>query len=90
VLLHACNFRWAKNITLSHETGIFQPDMKMLKVHPNAPTSMLKCENFSGVIPPDPRIKREGEGGRGWVGLGREGIGVWPTQKLSRGAPYDL
>jgi hypothetical protein len=23
VLLHACNFRWAKNITLSHETGIF-------------------------------------------------------------------
>jgi hypothetical protein len=36
------------------------------------------------VIPQDPRIKREGEG------LGREGIGVWPTQKLSRGAPYVL
>jgi hypothetical protein len=23
VLLHACNFRWAKNITLLYETGIF-------------------------------------------------------------------
>jgi hypothetical protein len=22
------------------------------------------------------------------VELGRDGIGVWPTQKLSRGAPY--
>jgi hypothetical protein len=33
---------------------------------------------------------REGKGGeeRCWVGLGKEGIGVWPTQKLSRGAPY--
>jgi hypothetical protein len=28
--------------------------------------------------------------GTGWVGLhGKGGIGVWPTQKLSRGAPYD-
>jgi hypothetical protein len=87
VLLHACNFRWAKNITLSHETGIFWPDMKMLKVHQNAPTSMLKSQIFSGVIPPDPRIKRGREGGEG---LGREGIGVWPTQKLSRGAPYGV
>jgi hypothetical protein len=60
--------------------------MKMLTVHQNAPTSMLKSENFSGVIPLDPRIKRRGEGGR--EGLGRVGIGVWPTQKLSRGAPY--
>jgi hypothetical protein len=59
--------------------------MKMLKVHQNAPTSMLKSENFSGVIPPDPRIKR---GGEEREELGREGIGVWPTQKLSRGAPY--
>jgi hypothetical protein len=58
--------------------------MKMLKVHQNAPTSMLKSENFSGVIPPNSRIKRGGEG------LGREGIGVWPTQKLSRGAPYAI
>jgi hypothetical protein len=30
-----------------HETGIFKPDMKMLKVHQNAPTSMLKSQNFS-------------------------------------------
>jgi hypothetical protein len=29
----------------------------------------------------------KGGEGRSWVGLGREGIGVWPTQKLSRGAP---
>jgi hypothetical protein len=41
----------------------------MLKVHQNAPTSMLKSENFSGVIPPNPRIKRGGEG------LGRVGKG---------------
>jgi hypothetical protein len=61
--------------------------MKMLKVHQNAPTSMLKSENFSAVIPPDPRIKR---GGVGLGRVGREGIGVWPTQKLSRGAPYEL
>jgi hypothetical protein len=89
VLLHACNFRWAKKITLSHETGIFKPDMKMLKVHQNAPTSMLKSYIFSGVIPRTPVSKREEREGRGWVGLGREGIGVWPTQKLSRGAPYE-
>jgi hypothetical protein len=72
VLLHFCNFRWAKKITLSHETGIFKPDMKMLKVHQNAPTSMLKSYIFSGVIPPDPRIKKGGEGGEG---LGRVGKG---------------
>jgi hypothetical protein len=59
--------------------------MKMLKVHQNAPTSMLKSENFSGVIPPDPRIKR---GGVGLGRVGKGGIGVWPTQELSRGAPY--
>jgi hypothetical protein len=44
----------------------------MLKVHQNAPTSMLKSENFSGVIPPDPRIKR---GGEGREELGRVGKG---------------
>jgi hypothetical protein len=49
VLWYACNFRWAKNITLLHETGIFKPDMNMLKVHQNAPTSMQKSQNFSGV-----------------------------------------
>jgi hypothetical protein len=64
--------------------------MKMLEVHQNAPTSMLKFQNFPGLIPPDPRIKRGGEGReKRKRGLGREGIGVWPTQKLSRGAPYD-
>jgi hypothetical protein len=63
--------------------------MKMLKVHQNAPTSMLKSQNFSGGHTPDPISKAEGREGRGWVGLGREGIGVWPTQKLSRGAPYE-
>jgi hypothetical protein len=61
--------------------------MKMLKVHQNALTSMLKSENFSGVIPPDSRIKR---GGEKREGLGRERTGIWPTQKLSRGAPYAL
>jgi hypothetical protein len=30
----------------------------------------------------------KGGDGRSWVRLGREGIGVWPTQKLSCGAPY--
>jgi hypothetical protein len=55
--------------------------MKMLKVHQNAPTSMLKSENFSGVIPPDLRIKRGGEG------LGREGIGVWPTKNYPVAPP---
>jgi hypothetical protein len=35
----------------------------------------------------DPRIKRGREGGEG---LGRDGIGVWPTQKLSHGAPYEV
>jgi hypothetical protein len=68
VLLHAYNFRWAKNITLSHKTGSFQPDMKMLKVHQNAPTSMPKSQNFSRVIPPDPLSKGEGREGRGWEG----------------------
>jgi hypothetical protein len=63
VLLHACNFRWAKNSTLSYETGIFRPDIKMLKVHQDAPTSMLKSQNSSGVIPPEPRIERGREGG---------------------------
>jgi hypothetical protein len=42
--------------------------MKMLKMHQNTPTSMLKSENFSGVTP-NPRIKRGGEG------LGRVGKG---------------
>jgi hypothetical protein len=47
----------------------------MLKVHQNAPTSygMLKSQNFSGVISPDPRIKRGGEGGI--EGLDRVGKG---------------
>jgi hypothetical protein len=73
VLLHACNFRWAKNITLSYETGIFWPDMKMLKVHQNAPTSMLKSQFFPGVIPRTPESKGEGrEGGVGWGWEGRE------------------
>jgi hypothetical protein len=49
------------------------------KVHQNAPTSMLKS-----------RIKRGGEGLGGLSRVGKEGIGVWPTQKLSRGAPYEL
>jgi hypothetical protein len=71
VLLHACNFRWAKNVTLSYETGIFWPDMKMLKVHQNAPSSMLKSRIFSVVIHRTPESKREGREGRGWVGLGR-------------------
>jgi hypothetical protein len=76
VLLHASYFRWAKNITLSLESGIFYPDTKMLKVHQNAPTSILKSENFSGGDTPDPRIKRkerDGEGVR--VGKGGEGRG---------------
>jgi hypothetical protein len=47
--------------------------MKMLKVHQNAPTSMLKSQNFSGVIPPDPILKGKGRGGRGGEGLG--GVG---------------
>jgi hypothetical protein len=82
--------------------------MKMLKVHQNAPTSILKSQNFSGVIPRTPVLKGEGRGGEGvregrgtegrgkegrgrsCVRLGREGIGVWPTQKLSCGAPYDI
>jgi hypothetical protein len=65
VLLHACHFRWAKNITLLYETGIFWPDMKMLKVHQNAPTSMLKSQIFSGVIPLIPESKGIGREGRG-------------------------
>jgi hypothetical protein len=68
VLLHACNFRWEKNITLSYETGIFWPDMKMLKVHQNAPTSMLKSQIFLGSYPGPPYQK--GKGGRGEVGKG--------------------
>jgi hypothetical protein len=61
------------------------------------PTSMLKSQNFSGDDTADPRIKRGeegwegkgiGRGGKELGGLGREGIGVWPTQKLSHGAPY--
>jgi hypothetical protein len=48
-----------------------------------------KISNFAGGhIPLTPESKREGREGRGWVGVGREGTGVWPTQKLSRGAPY--
>jgi hypothetical protein len=62
--------------------------MKMLKVHQNAPTSMLKSQNFSGDHTPGPPYQKGkgGRGGLGWVGKG--GIGVWPTKKLSRGAPY--
>jgi hypothetical protein len=48
---------------------------------------MLKSQNFSGGDTPGHRFKRGGDGWEG-LGLGREGIGVWPTQKLSRGAPY--
>jgi hypothetical protein len=74
VLLHACNFRWAKNITLSYETGIFWPDMKMLKVHQNAPTSMLKSQIFSGGHTRTPELNGEGRerGGVGWGWEGRE------------------
>jgi hypothetical protein len=42
-------------------------DMKMLKVHQNAPTSMLKSENFSGGHTPGPPYQK-GRGGRGGVG----------------------
>jgi hypothetical protein len=71
----------SKNIKLSHETGIFWPDMKMLKVHQNAPTSILKSQNFSEGHTSDPVSKGEGRGvegdreGRGTEGRGGEGRG---------------
>jgi hypothetical protein len=46
--------------------------MKMLKVHQNAPTSILKFQNFSERDTPDPRIKREGDGWEGREGWGGE------------------
>jgi hypothetical protein len=46
--------------------------MKMLKVHQNAPTSILKSQNFSGGHTPVIK-KREGLG-RG-LGRGREELG---------------
>jgi hypothetical protein len=63
--------------------------MKMLKVHQNAPIGYkhAKISKFLRGSYPEHHIKR---GGDGWEGLGREGIGVWPTQKLSRGTAYDL
>jgi hypothetical protein len=54
--------------------------MKMLKVHQNAPTSMLKSQNFSGGHTPDPRIN---SGGEGWGG---DGLG-WEGRKLVFGPP---
>jgi hypothetical protein len=44
--------------------------MKMQKVHQNAPTSMLKSQNFSEVIPRTPVSKGEGGEGLGRVGKG--------------------
>jgi hypothetical protein len=50
---------------------------------------MLKSQIFFRGSYPGPPYQK-GKGGRGGVGLGREEIGVWPTQKLSRGAHYAL
>jgi hypothetical protein len=63
--------------------------MKMLKVHQNTPTSMLKSENFSGITPPDPRIKRGEEGREGLGRVWKGGNRCLAHPKLSRGAPYD-
>jgi hypothetical protein len=62
----------------------------------SAPKRTYKHAKISKIFrgdTPDPRIKMGGRGedrgeGKYWVGSGKEGIGVWPTQKLSRGAPY--
>jgi hypothetical protein len=89
VRMHACILGWStilKNWVAPNKVTVFLPDMKMLKVHHNAPRSLLKSKKISGTDtrgPPYYKGRRgvergggESEGeGRGWVGLGKVGKG---------------
>jgi hypothetical protein len=66
VLLHACNFRWAKNITLSLETGIFLARYEDAKSAPKRTYKHAKISKFFGAHTPGSPYQK----GRGGVGKG--------------------
>jgi hypothetical protein len=68
VLLHACNFKWAKNITLSQKNWQFSARYEDAKIAPKRTYKHAKISKFFPGHTPDPLSKGDGREGRGWEG----------------------